>query len=366
MGHHIAELIVNLDALAHNYTTYSSYLPSCGRIVPIIKADAYGSGVVPVVMKLHQLGHTYFAVALLEEAFTLRRSGVTGNILVLNPDIVTVEGAWKYDIEIEVYSISLLEHIDRIARRREETIAIHLKYDTGMHRLGILKDEVDQAIDIITSNPYIKVAGLMSHLSSSEDPGDDDFTREQIARFDNFCALATKRLGYSPNRHIANTAAIVRFPDVPYELYRLGLGLYGINTASDVDLPLKKVHRLIAKIIQIKAVPKGDSVGYNRSTFMEKDSTIAIVNVGYADGINRLLSNRRYQVYINGHYADIVGNVSMDSLAVDITGMTDIKEYDEVEIFGENQPIERLAEASGTIVYEVLCGLSSRINRVYR
>lgn len=365
MHHHTAEYIIDLESLAHNYRTYTALLPTGGRIVPIIKADAYGTGVLPVVRRLEKEGADYFAVALMEEAVEIREAGIKGTILVLNPDIQTVHLAFLHHLEIETYSIHLLRYLDEVTRQKKLVLRIHIKVDTGMHRLGILERDIDEAISIIKNNPYLQLSGIMSHLASSEDPDDDPFSRRQVMKYDEVYERISHALEIEPMRHISNTAAIARSIGTSYELARLGLGLYGVNM-TETSLQLKRVHNLIARVLQVKWVKKGGSIGYNRRKICQKDTKVAIINIGYADGISRRLGNENYHMLVRNQKAAILGSVSMDTIALDVTHISDVSVNDKVEVFGDHLPVEEMAVAMGSIPYEILCGISYRIKRVYR
>lgn len=360
---HSLELNINFTALEYNVNILRKMLNDEGELMPVIKSDAYGSGVIPIATKLQDIGIKHFAVAIIEEGIYLREAGIESNILVLYADKYTVEAAIRYDLDVEIYSLSFLRQVESIAEANRQVINIHLKFDTGMHRLGMLPEELKEALHICKNCRYLNVTGFMSHLASSEDKNDDDFTHGQIALFDQLYAEAVIALGYSPKRHIQNSGAILRHR-LPYEISRVGIALYGVSIYPEMP-PMKKVHTFTGRIIQVKKVKAGDSVSYNRNTTLERDSLIGIVNVGYADGLIRGAGNRRVQVMVKDQMVDIIGNVCMDCIIVDLTDTSDVEEYDPVEIFGENVPVEKLARKVGSIPYEVLCGISNRVKRTY-
>lgn len=362
---HTTELITDYRALDYNVRLLKDRIGPHSELMPVIKADAYGTGVLPIARKLWELGVRYFAVAFIEEAIELRKAGIKGEILVLYPDEMTVDAAWRYDLSIEVYSHFILDYILAKANTMQQDISIHIKVDTGMHRLGFLPGELDALIEKMSRSHYVKVTGIMSHLASSEDADDDAYTSRQMDLFTKLSDRISKALDIQPLRHILNTGGIVRHFQHAYEISRVGIGLYGIDASQELAEQLEKVHTFQARVIQIKDLEKGDSVSYNRKTTLDRPSRVAVVNVGYADGLPRRVGNRNFSVYTNGHMADIIGTVCMDSIVIDITDIPGVQENDKVEIFGKNNPIEKLAEAAGTIPYEILCGISNRVSRIY-
>lgn len=362
--HHITELLIDLSALEQNVAYLQDQVREGVELMPVIKADAYGSGVYHIASKLQEIGIKYFAVAIIEEAIELRNKGLDTTILVLYPDRITVEAAWEYDFHIEVYSMDILKVVQEIAIRRKKMVNIHIKIDTGMHRMGFLPDELEEVVQIAEDCQYINVAGVMSHMASSENERDDAFSQKQIALFDKCYNYIENNIGSSPKRHIQNSGGILRF-SLPYEIARVGISLYGIDPRGIENKELKKVHTLQARIIQIKDIGPGETVSYNRNTTLSEGGRIGIVNIGYADGLPRRLGNRGYKVSIKGRQVDIIGNICMDSIIVDLTGHDDVNTYDEVEIFGHKRCIEELADRAGTIPYEILCGLSNRLKRIY-
>lgn len=361
---HITELIIDFEALRNNIAYYQSKLsPQCS-IMPVIKADAYGSGVLPIAKKLQDYGIEHFAVAFIKEAIELRNAGIKGKILVLYPDLVTIEAAWEYDLDLEIYSAHILDRLIQIAQQKSKVVNIHLMIDTGMHRMGFMPEDIFYLSDVLRQKHNLKVEAVMSHLASSEDEQQDSFTNRQIERLEDFYKEISKIIGYRPKKHIQNTAGVLRH-EMDFDFARIGIGLYGINPSGRYHQHLEKVHTLLAKIIQIKTIEAGAGISYNQNTILSRRSKVAVVNIGYADGLMRSVGNAKFSVYINGQYAPILGNVTMDAIIIDVTDLEDVHEYDTVEIFGKNNPIETLAAAAQTIPYEILCALSNRISRVY-
>lgn len=363
---HTAVLETDLQAIEHNLTYFSSLLDKDVKIIAVIKASAYGSGSIELAKFLEYKKVAYVAVAFIDEGITLRKAGISLPMIVLNPDRNGIMDMLTHDLEPEVYSLNQLKEIAQSAKiHANKTFKIHLKIDTGMHRMGFLPNEMAELSHLLLAHRNIVVASVFSHLSSSEDPDDDDFTTHQMAIFDQCYNELTLMIGGHPPRHILNSAGILRFHSRTYEMVRLGLGLYGIDTTHSVPKHLQKVHTLKASIILIKHLKKGEFIGYNRRSLLEKDSDIAVINIGYADGLMRKAGNGRYAVKIRGQMFPIIGSVSMDLSLVDLGDAHNVKVGDDVIIFGEDPPIERLAEVCETIPYEILTRISNRVKRVF-
>lgn len=363
---HTATLETDLQAIEHNLKIFSQHLTTGAQIIAVIKASAYGSGSEELARFLEFKKVGYLAVAFIDEGVQLRKSGVMLPIIILNPDRNGVLDMMKYDLEPEVYSIEQLDEIiSLLALDTDRIFNIHLKVDTGMHRLGFVKDDLKQLAEILSTHRQLKVKSIFSHLSSSEDPGDDAYTHEQVHLLNDYYDYLTQKFKYQPDKHILNSAGIVRFPQYHFDLVRLGLGLYGIDSTNTIVNKLEKVHTLKATVVQIKDVNKEDYVGYNRKGKPQITGRIAIINIGYADGLIRLAGNGRYSVRIHGKDYPIIGNVCMDLTIIDIGRDTDILVGDEVIIFGKDKPVEELATVCQTIPYEILSRISGRVRRVY-
>jgi Alr-MurF fusion protein len=360
---HSVTLDIDLSSVEHNLSFFASLLGKETQIVPIIKASAYGTGSEEIAKLLQYKGVYSLGVAFADEAVQLRKSGITIPIIVLNADANGFSTIFNYNLEMEVYSLS---HLKSILYWNEGAFikkgSIHLKLDTGMSRLGFQKEDLDELIKLLVQHP-IHISTIFSHLSSSEDINEDDFSHLQAKRFEEAYLQISAAIGYSPKRHLLNTSGIVRFPQYHYELVRLGLGLYGIDSTGLIEDKLEKVHTLSAKIIQIKSLKVGDFIGYNRRHKVVKPMTIAILNIGYADGLLRQSGNSQFHVFIHGKKAPIVGSVCMDLCMIDVSEIDDPKENDEVIIFGKENAIENLAEICNTIPYEILCRIAPRIKR---
>ncbi len=358
---HSAYLEVDLSAMEHNLSVYASMIPANTKIMTVVKASAYGSGAKELAKHLQHRQVAYMAVAYVDEGIQLRESGIQTPILVLNPDLDQLDDMADYRLEPEVYDITQLRHL---VAHMDISLPIHLKLDTGMHRLGFKNNDLKDLCDLL-SNSKIRVATIFSHLASSDNSSHNEYTYVQMAQFNRMYSQLSSVLGYSPIRHMANTAAISRFPDAHYDMVRLGLGLYGIDSHQNTAKQLERVHTLKAKIIQIKSLSKGDAVGYNRTHVLQRDSVVAIVNIGYADGLMRGSGNSKHRVYLHDKYVPIIGNVCMDLTIIDITDEGTAQMGDDVEIFGKKVDLSSLAEINNTIPYELLAGISTRVKKVY-
>ncbi len=360
---HQTVLEINLTALLENFQYYKSLTQSGTGFIVMVKASGYGSGALEVA-KLLEKHVAYFAVAYTDEGVELRKAGIKAPIFVMNPEEASYDHLWKYAVEPEVYSPTQLK---KLIQSLPETIAsysIHLKLDTGMHRLGLEMNQLDEILDILQQRPEIKVASIFTHLSASDMPEHDDFSRLQLTRFHEMNTIIAKKIGYQPPRHALNTAGMTRFPEYHMEMVRLGIGLYGIDP-TPVGVPLKVVQTLKARISQVKTIEKGDSVGYCRMGISDQSRKIAIISIGYADGLPRAAGQGKFSPYVNGKPAPIIGNVCMDMTMLDVSAISDVNEGDEVIIFGQQPTVESLATATGTIPYEIFTGISERVKRIY-
>jgi alanine racemase len=365
---HETVLEINLNAIAHNLKVYHSLLKPETKIMAMVKAFSYGSGSFEIANVLQFNRVDYLAVAYADEGIELRKNGIQVPIMVMNPEQRSFEAMIHHRLEPEIYSLNLLDKFSEILallrNDSPEKYAIHIELETGMNRLGFTKDEVPLLIERLKLSPHLQIASVFSHLAASEDTGYDDFTKEQIKRFEGASQLITAAFDYKILRHILNSTGITRFTKAQFDMVRLGIGLYGIDSSEKVQEKLMKVSTLKTTISQIKQVRKGDTVGYGRVGKVTKDKQIATVGLGYADGLNRKLSDGNGRMLINGKLVPVIGNVCMDMTMLDITGV-DAREGDEVIVFGDNPKIEELAEAAETIPYEILTGISSRVKRVY-
>ncbi len=364
---HQTLLEVDLDALVHNLNVFRSVLTPGVKTMGVVKAFSYGSGSVEVARMLQYHQVDYLAVAYADEGKELREGGIHLPVIVMNPEVRSFESLIRHKLEPEIYGFSVLKklmgELDK-SFTGQEPLPVHLKIDTGMHRLGFLPGEVDKLAEMIVENPYIRVASVFSHLAASEDPAHDPFTRKQIERFREVCIRMESLLGYPFMRHICNSSAISRFPDARFDMVRLGIGLYGISGDPEIQTLLRHVSTFRSVVSQVKHIPAGETVGYGRAGVATEDMIVAIAPVGYADGLNRRLGNGKGRLLVKGRVAPVVGQISMDMCAVDVTGLN-VNEGDEVIVFGPRLPVTELADALETIPYEVLTSVSRRVKRIY-
>ncbi|MEZ5046552.1 MAG: bifunctional UDP-N-acetylmuramoyl-tripeptide:D-alanyl-D-alanine ligase/alanine racemase [Chitinophagaceae bacterium] len=363
---HQTVLEINLNALLENLYTYKKHIQGKTKIMAMVKAFSYGSGSFEIANKLQYEGINYLAVAYTDEGIELRKKNISLPIMVMNPDINSFSYMSEWNLEPEIYNFKTLERIIAVIKENNlSTCAIHLKLDTGMHRLGFDASDIAQLIQVLNQEKAIKVLSVFSHLSGSEEKELDLFTIHQANEFTTMCTALEKGLGYSFIKHICNSSGIVRHPDLHFDMVRLGLGLYGIDSSGEIQHQLKNVSTLKSIIAQIKHVPQQETVGYNRKGVLDRDTRIGTVCIGYADGISRQLGNGRGKMLIHGQLAPIVGNVCMDMCMLDITDIPDCKEGDEVIIFGKELSAEQLAKWAHTIPYEILTNVSQRVKRIY-
>lgn len=363
---HTTTLEVDLAAMKKNLNYFRRYLPAYHPIVAMVKAWSYGMGDVDVARMLQHEGVKYLAVAFADEGVTLRSKGITMPIVVLNADQDSFDVMIAHDLEPEIYSFHSLDEFRRAVHRSHRTnYPIHIKLDTGMHRLGFMEDDIDLLGRAIHGDTSLHVASIFSHLSCADVCSEDDFTREQIRSFDYMSQQLIEWLDYVPLRHLANSAAILRFGEAHFDMCRLGLGLYGFG--YERNRALMPVATLTTRIVQIKQLRRGESVGYGRAARLERDTTTATIPIGYADGLDRKLGEGRWSVIVAGHKAPIIGRVCMDSAMIDITDIEGVAVGDRVTIFSaeEGNTLEDMADVLGTISYEIMTSLSSRIKRIY-
>ncbi len=365
---HETILEINLNNLVKNMNYYRSKLKKNTKLMVMVKAFAYGSGNFEVsnVLEFHRAD--YLTVAYADEGIELRRRGINLPIMVMTPEINTFESIIKNNLEPDIYSfrsLSLLEDaIENLNIPLKSPIGIHIKLDTGMHRLGFLEDEIDDLLKRLKSNDKIIVKSVFSHLAGADSQEFNDFTQKQIEVFDKTSSKIIEALPYKIIRHILNSAGISRFTDYQYDMVRLGIGVYGIAPCEEDKGKLKNVISLKTTIVQIKEYEVGETIGYSRKGVIERKSKIGVVPIGYADGLKRQLGNGNACFYVNGKAAPIIGNVCMDMCMIDLTGI-ECKEDDIAILFNEDYPVERLAEACNTIPYEILTSISQRVKRIY-
>lgn len=365
---HETVLEINLNSIVHNLNYYRSKLRSDTKIMAMVKAFSYGSGSFEIanVMQFHRVD--YLAVAYADEGIELRKSGITMPIMVMNPEEQSYDAMIQYNLEPEIYSLRVFglfeETIKRNDRKNEKPIPIHIKLDTGMHRLGFDDNELNELIVRIKNNKNLVVKSVFSHLAGTDESEHDDFTWQQINKFNEMSEKIRLHFTYPIMKHILNSAGISRFPDAQFDMVRLGIGLYGIGVYAAEQAQLQNVSTLKTSISQIKNIPANETIGYSRKGVSNRDIQIATVPIGYADGLSRKLSNGKGKMIVKGKPAPIIGNVCMDMCMIDITDIN-ANEHDEVIVFGDAYPIAEIAKDVGTIPYEILTNVSRRVKRVY-
>lgn len=360
---HLTRLEISLNAMAYNLNYFRSLLRPETRIMVMVKALSYGTGTYEIANMLQFQKVDYLAVANTDEGVSLRHAGISTPIMVVTPEPHSFDTMLRHELEPEIYSLPVLRSfIAWAARQGVRHYPVHLKLDTGMHRLGFMQGDLEELCRIIENAPEIKIKSIFSHLAGSDDPALDDFTHQQIDLFRDMSTLISKHLSYPVLRHILNSSGIERFPEAQFDMVRLGIGLYGISVIHQERL--QPIGTLCTVISQVKTIPAGETVGYNRKGKIARETKIAVIPIGYADGLNRRLGNGVGKFWVKGKLAPIIGNLCMDMCMIDVTGIP-ATEGDKVIIFGEKLPVTDLAKAIGTIPYEILTGISSRVKRVY-
>lgn len=364
---HDTVLEVNLSAMVRNLNYYRQKLAPSTKLMAMVKAFSYGAGTGEIAAALQFQKVDYLTVAYADEGVQLRQAGIELPILVMNPDEASFGAILQYKLEPEVYSFRILDLLLKHLLKSNfegRNFPIHLKLDTGMHRLGFTQEDLPNLINRLRSEYILEVKTVFSHLAAADEPEHKSFTQEQIRTFVEMTATLERALGYKPIRHILNSSGIRFYPEAQLDMVRLGIGLYGISSDPTEREELQPVGRLRSIISQIKTVGKGESVGYSRSFIAQDNMRTGTVAIGYADGLRRVLSNGGGNLFVNGQAVPIVGKVCMDMCMIDLTGV-EAKEGDEVEIFGPNQTVYELADRMGTIPYEVLTSISQRVKRLY-
>ena len=360
---HETVLKVNLSALVDNVRYFRSKLKPTTKLTCMVKAFAYGAGSVEVSKALQASGLVdYLAVAVADEGVELRRAGITLPIIIMDPEVASMDLILENNLEPNVYSHQSLKTVIAAATAKGlENVPVHVKIDSGMHRLGFYKEDMPWLIDRLTHQKAVRVASVFSHLAGSDEAQFDDFTLSQIKYFD-ACAEELKAgLNYPIIKHICNSAGIERFSDFQFDMCRLGIGLYGFSFAG---AQLRNVCTLETTILSVKTVKAGETIGYGRHTKLDEDRVIAVIPIGYADGFDRRFSNYGGEVWVRGKRCPVVGNVCMDQAMIDVTG-ADARPGDIAEVFGEHMPLQELADKLGTITYEILTSVSRRVQRIY-
>lgn len=363
---HQTVLEINLNAIAHNVRVYQRQLKPSTRMMAMVKAFAYGSGGAEIagILQYHKVD--YLGVAYADEGAELRRSGILLPIMVMNPEETAFESIVEYNLEPDLYSPTMLQAFEKfLDHEGRQDYPVHIEIETGMNRLGFALSDVPALAERLQQSKRLRVQSVFSHLAASEDPAQDAYTLQQFERYQQAVAILTEKIGAGFIRHISNSAAIFRLPQLQLDMVRLGIGLYGIDSAQAHQAWLHPAAALKTTIAQIKQLSAEETVGYNRRGRLQRPSTIATVRIGYADGYSRRLGNGVGKMLVNGQLAPVIGSICMDMTMVDITGIVNVQEGDEVIVFGPGLPIQDMAAWAGTIPYEIMTGISQRVKRVY-
>lgn len=362
---HETVLEINLNAISHNLNFFRSKLKPQTKLMVMVKAFGYGSGGFEIAKLLEYHKVDYLGVAFADEGIALKSAGITLPIMVLNPENTSFGAIIEHNLEPEIYSIKGLRAFLKIAEQKSlSQFPIHIKLDTGMHRLGFQENDLEELITTLKNTPSIKVKSILSHMATSDDLAHHEFAKSQIALFEKLSSRLMQELSIDPIRHILNTSGISNYPEAQYNMVRLGIGLYGVSNDPAETKYLENVGTLKSIISQIRTIQSGESVGYGRRFMASKETKIATIPIGYADGIPRSWGNQLGYVMIKNQKASIVGSVCMDMLMVDVSAI-DCSEGDPVIIFGENPNVTYIAEKLGTIPYEILTGISHRVKRIF-
>ena len=362
---HKTFLEVDLNALRNNLSVFKSYLKPETLLLAMVKASSYGSGTERVAGFLEKQGINYLGVAYADEGVELRKLGIQLPILVMNAEEEGFEDCIKYNLEPAIYSFEQLdEFIKELIFTGKMDYPIHLKVDTGMRRLGFEPSDLIQISEVLQAQPEVRIKSVYSHLADSDNFESEAFTLHQINTFYTFCDKLSQQINYPFIKHILNSEAIARFKDYQFDMVRLGIGMYGYTSNSELKSILQPVIFWKSEISQVKEIKKGETVGYSRTFIAEKDTKIAIIPVGYADGFKRSLSNGIGSVYLDNHFCPVIGRVCMDMLMIDVTNL-DVKAGSKVEIIGLNKTMEEFANQAKTIPYEIMTSISKRVHRVY-
>ncbi len=363
---HRTVMEINLTAIVNNLNAFRKIIKPGVKIMAMIKASGYGSGSAEIANVLQYHKADYLAVAYADEGVDLRKANIRLPVMVMNMDAEAFEAVVQYNLEPEIYSVNIFKSFDAFLDKQGlQLYPVHIKLDTGMHRLGFGMNEIDELIYLLKSSNRLIVKSVFSHLAASEDANEDAFTFLQAERLKEACNKIEAAIGYTFIKHLSNSAASIRLPQLEFDMVRLGIGLYGIDSSNSNKLLLQPAATLKTTIAQIRKVESGDTVGYNRRGKIYTASIIATLRIGYADGLRRSLSNGVGKVFIHGKFAPVIGTVAMDMTMVDITNIPGVEEGDEAEIFGNNISVVEVAQNCNTIPYEILTGISQRVKRIY-
>jgi alanine racemase len=365
MNNHVTVLEIDGNALLHNLAYFKNKLKIKTKILAVVKAFGYGSDGVKVAKFLEDKVD-YFAVAYTHEGIALREADIKTPILVLHPQILNLEAIIEYRLEPNLYNFAIFTAFLKLADVLPlMNYPIHIKFNTGLNRLGFLHTDIPFILNNLKETNHIKVQSVFSHLAASDDLEEQDFTVNQINNFAYIAQQFYKHLGYDPILHLLNTSGVVNYPKAQFDMVRIGVGLYGFGNDAQETSQLKNTHNLTSIISQIHLIQPGESVGYNRAFVAKRPTKTATIPIGHADGISRKLGNKKGYVLINKQKAPIIGNVCMDMIMVNVSKI-DCKEGDKVIIFNSQEMIQQIADASETIVYEILTAISPRVNKILR
>ncbi len=364
LSKHDTILEIDLKALSHNLQVYKSNLKAETKIMAVVKAAAYGTGHYEIARFLEHKKIDYLAVAYPDEGILLRKKGIQLPILVMNTGTSDFNSLFDARLEPEIFSLKQLHRLLQ-EMGKNHPVKIHLKLDTGMHRLGFLTQDIQSLCDLLEQNKQLEIVSIFSHLAASEQASFDSFTQQQARLFQSMADRIIQTLGYKPLLHLLNSGGIARHPDLQFDMIRLGIGLYGIDSDPVLSKQLEKVHTLKTRVAQIKSYESGETISYNRSGLITKPSKIGVLSIGYADGLPRIAGSKNYIVHCDRVGVPLIGVVCMDMCMADLSMVQQAYEGMDIEIFGKNSPIEDLAKAADTIPYEILCGISARVKRVF-
>ncbi|MES2781077.1 MAG: bifunctional UDP-N-acetylmuramoyl-tripeptide:D-alanyl-D-alanine ligase/alanine racemase [Bacteroidota bacterium] len=359
---HETVMEINLNALVHNLNVYRSKLKPGVKLMAMVKAFSYGAGSYEIAKVLEFNRIDYLTVAYADEGVTLRKAGIKSPIMVMNPEVSSFDQILEYNLEPEIYNFFILDQLVNAADGEE--VSIHIEVDSGMKRLGFDEEQIETLIATLKKYPNIRIKSVFAHLAASEEKKHDEFTHQQITTYKRIAEQIITAFEYPILQHILNSSGIVRFPDAQFDMVRLGIGLYGIDPSAGLQKQLQPIGTLKTVVSQLRTVKAHETIGYSRKGVVNKDSLIATVAIGYADGLNRKLGNGKGNMFIHGKRVPTIGSICMDMTMLDVTGM-DVKEGDEVIIFGNENDLTSVADKIGTIPYEVLTSISQRVKRVY-
>lgn len=359
-------LEIDLNALEHNYNFLRSRVNSNTKFLAVVKAFAYGSDALKIAQRLEELEVDYFAVAYVSEGVTLRKAGIKKPILVLHPQTINFDLLIEHCLEPSLYSPKVLRaFLEATKRNNQKKYPVHIKFNTGLNRLGFWENDVDKIVEQIKDSDDIRITSIFSHLAATEDSNEKPFTLRQIDAFTKIASEFEEKLGYHPMTHILNTSGIINYPEAQFDMVRSGIGLYGFGNDKKIDLQLRPVATLKTVISQIHKIEPNESVGYNRAFSSDSYRVTATLPLGHADGIGRQYGNGNTYVNVNGTLVPIIGNVCMDMIMIDITNV-DCIEGDEVIIFGNNPSADSFSATANTISYELITGISQRVKRIFK